>query len=126
MLAFEQLRELAGDYITGHIASERDYMMVAGVPPEVARKLLEEDPFGLEQQQNCSPTMEEMISLCEIHGGTLEGYIIPAESGRADARTTFEGFSIDVNEMTARMLRESLEPDEFDLNDDCQYRFWWT
>jgi len=100
-----------------------DYWSVGGVPPAVARELLN-DEGDMDEYHNSAPTHEEMLEICESHNGTLEGYIIPKESGRNDARVMFDGFTLDTDELSAHRLAVSMHPDEFDQTNNG-WRFWW-
>ena len=105
---------------------KRDYYRIKGVPPRVARAEMLKHPEVIDpnQTQNDSPEMFEMIEATWQYNGTLEGYVIPPESGRDDARVTFDGFTVPVNEYTAKRMRKDYHPDEFDKKPEG-YRFWW-
>lgn len=101
------------------------FWYVENVPPSVAEKLFKGkprlDPMGT---QNYSPTMRRMVSLAEQYNGTLSGYVIPLESGRSDARITFDGFVLKGSDEQMKNLKRTLRPDEFDKINGG-YRFWW-
>jgi hypothetical protein len=105
--------------------ANNNYFHIKNVPPSVAKtwatgKL----KVKLNERQNESPTMKEMIAIAEKYGGTLFGYVIPIESGREDARITFDGLILPVNSVIAQMLNKKYKPNEFDKQSDG-YRFWW-
>jgi len=82
--------------------------------------------LSLKEAQNESPTTEEMISIASKYKGTLEGYVITLNSGRPDARITFDGFTIPVCKSTAYKLKNNLNPSEFDASFKPHgWRFWW-
>lgn len=80
------------------------------------------DPKGT---QNFSPTMKEMVRIAKKYNGKLHGYVVPVESGRDDARITFEGFYIKADPRTALEVSNSTRPDEFDEIKKNIWRFWW-
>jgi len=103
-----------------------DYYRFVGVPPSLAKDLLTGWP-NVEPcyKQNDSPTMRAMVLLAERHKGTLEGYVIPVETGRWDARIVFDGFTITATKEEAERLAWKLKPDEFDEISPGKWRFWW-
>jgi hypothetical protein len=97
-----------------------------GLPPQVALDLAKADPklMGLDDAQNMSPELKEMIEIATKYGGTLEGYAIPRESGREDARISIDGFTLPLKELEALRLQIELRADEFG-EDEGGYRYWW-
>ena len=103
----------------------QEYFNIENVPPDFAMSLSKGSPeFDLDSQQNDSPTMGDMIKIAKEHNGTLEGYVIPTESGRNDARVSFDGFTLAGKTRDMIALREELSPDEFQMV-GSKYRFWW-
>lgn len=103
-----------------------NFFYVHEVPVSKAKEMLGR-PYGVNptETQNNSPIMKDMIGLAEHHNGTLFGYVIPKESGRQDARITFDGVMLKIDDSTAQKLRDKFHPDEFSREDDGRYRFWW-
>lgn len=97
------------DYSRGH-----DYIHFKAMPASVAKKLLTGNPNAdPDDYVNYSPTIRRMVRLAEMHGGTLEGYAIPVESGRDDARIDFDGFSLPVSLAKAqKIIQQERQEDE--------------
>jgi len=78
-------------------------------------------------RQNNSPTMKEMVRIAKQYNGKLHGYVVPVESGRDDARISFEGFYIKAGPRTAIEVSNRTSPDEFDEVEvkTNYWRFWW-
>lgn len=106
-------------------SANSEFFRVVGVPTEVAKTLyFASPPLTPNSRQNDSPKMSKMVKIAEKYNGVLEGYVIPIESKREDARVTFDGFIIKVDEKTALALKKLLKPDEFSPQEKG-YRFWW-
>jgi hypothetical protein len=106
--------------------SLKNFYRVDNVPPKVAKTLLTGQPnVNPEDRQNNSPRMKEMIELAEKNKGLLEGYVVAEESGRPDARISFDGMTIEANERKAKQLKRLLQPDEFDNKGKNKWRMWW-
>lgn len=105
----------------------KDYWAFQGVPAKVMKKLIAENPgvVKMDESQNYSPTEQEMLDIATKYNGTLEGYAIPPESGRADARVMIDGFTLPVSDATAKSLQKQYKPDEFDKTVKGEWRFWW-
>lgn len=104
----------------------KDDFFLSHVPPETAEQLLIGWPnVEPKERQNSSPTMKTMVELAKQYNGTLGGYCIPVESGRSDARISFDTLFLKISREDATKLRRSLKPNEFDLKKDGTYRFWW-
>jgi len=63
--------------------------------------------------------------IAKKYNGKLHGYVVPVESGREDARISFEGFYIKTDPRTAIEVSNSTRPDEFDEIKTNYWRFWW-
>ena len=98
------------------------------VPPQVAEKLMTGYPnVNPEERHNDSPKMKDMVMLAKKYRGSLEGYVVPVESGRPDARITFDGIVLPVSMSTARKLADTFalsKPDEIDKVEGG-IRIWW-
>ncbi len=103
-----------------------NYFGFSGVTPKEAEMWMATHPAVLDpgDAQNMSPTNAEMIEIAKKHRGTLFGYAIPPESGRSDARVSFEGFILPISELQALRLQNDLRADEFDKVRGG-YRYWW-
>ena len=111
--------ELRGHGFSGCISFE-------GLSGDIAKQLLSGRPNAdPEDKQNYSPTMREMVDLALKYEGTLEGYIITVESGREDARITFDGFTIKTSKKEALKLKTKLKPSDFTEIDNTTFQFWW-
>ena len=80
------------------------------------------DPYST---HNLSPMMTEMVRIAKQYNGKLHGYVVPVESGRDDARITFEGFYIKADPRTAIKISNETRPDEFAEIKTNYWRFWW-
>jgi len=119
----KQIVDLLKPYIT-HFNPE-DVSFFERVPPKVARELMTGYPnVDPRDTHNFSPTMREMLELVEEYEGTLRGYIVHTESGRDDARITFDGFCIRCSYKVAFELAVSYRPDEARKEEEGFY-FWW-
>jgi hypothetical protein len=96
------------------------------VTPEMAGLWMSTFPKYLDPEdvQNMSPTMKELVDLARGHGGTLGGYAIPPESGRSDARITFDEMVLPLDELQARRIQDVIRADEFEKVKGG-WRFWW-
>lgn len=117
-------------------ANRLNFFRIEKVPPDVVRKLMTGWPNVMKSdRQNFSPTVTTMVKLCEKYNGTLEGYVIPVESGRDDARISFDGFILNTTVTEAKKVRAMLSkadkrrvghaPDEFSEVKTGFWRFWW-
>jgi|WetSurMetagenome_2_1015567.scaffolds.fasta_scaffold51167_6 hypothetical protein len=105
---------------------DKDYFHIGKVPPEVAEQLYGDWPnLSAEESFNNSPTMKELVDLTKQYNGTLSGYCIPVESGREDARISFDAIYLKCTKEEAQKLKRKYSPDEFDRKADGSYRFWW-
>lgn len=96
------------------------------MPPEVVKKLLSGWPNAdKKDRQNRSPTLKKMLDLASRHNGSLSGYCIPVESGRSDARISFEEFTLHITKQEAMKLKRSLKPDNLTELEKDTYSFWW-
>jgi hypothetical protein len=123
-----EMWEYRYSYGSGQLTADdkKNYFDIQGVPPSVAKSLMTGDPnVDPNDTQNNSPTMAEMVELAEKYNGTLFGYVIPVESGRDDARITFDGVVLPVEEVVGLRLGRDLGADEADLTKDGQFRLWW-
>jgi hypothetical protein len=110
----------------------KDYFHIDGVPLSVVENLIGNKPeFDLLDRQNDSPPHKEMIEILKQHKGSLLcGYVIPATSGRVDARVSFDTILLKADELTARRMamEEISRPDEFDevkIKGKKYFRLWW-
>ncbi len=104
----------------------RSFYRFENVPASTMRKIMNTSPLAdPEDRQNNSPPMRVMINIASNHRGTLEGHVIPVESGRSDARITVEGFTLRTSELKALRLANEFSPDEFDEIKPGFWRFWW-
>jgi hypothetical protein len=74
--------------------------------------------------------MKNMIEIAAKHHGTLEGYVIPVETGRDDARISFDGMTLHLSRDEAQKLYDEFEHTQhhvnhFDEKAKNTYRFWW-
>lgn len=106
-------------------AERANYFRFIGVPGTVARDLLNANPaiVNLHDAQGDSPEMFEMLVIAMRNRGTLEGYVIPPESGRSDARITFDGINIP-DESVAHSIAKKYHPNEFS-KESGGWRLWW-
>jgi hypothetical protein len=112
-------------YSSDQYYARYDYIF-EDLPAKEAKRLLTGWPnVDPKDRQNYSPTMEKMVEIADRYDGTLEGYVITVESGRDDARITFDGFTITADESKARALAKELKPDEFVKVGRKKWRFWW-
>jgi hypothetical protein len=105
----------------------KDFFRIVNVPAFVAKKAFAGDPpLKPEDRQNESPTMKRLVEIAEKHNGKLEGYVIPKESGREDARVTFDGLTLygDDGLLEAAKLKKATHPDEFNVSTEG-IRLWW-
>jgi len=103
----------------------KDVSYFERVPLEIAKELMTGYPnVNPEDRQNYSPTMKRMIEIVEKYGGTLDGYIVHVESGRWDARITFDAFTIRCSYKVAFELVNRLKPDDARKMKEGFY-FWW-
>jgi hypothetical protein len=103
----------------------KDGFRISNVPPEVAEQLYGDWPnLDPEMSFNRSPTMKKLVEVAKQYNGTLEGDVFPVESGRDDARISFDAVYLKCSKEVAQRLRRNLKPDEFDLRKGV-YRFWW-
>ena len=104
----------------------RNFYNIDNVPVGVATKLMTGWPnVDPTSAQNLSPTMKEMVRIAKQYNGKLHGYVVPVESGRDDARISFEGFYIKADPRTAKKISNDTRPDEFDEIKTNYWRFWW-
>ena len=111
-------------------ANLNNFYHIEAVPVKEAEKVVGMK-FGAQPNdtQNMSPKVSDMIKTVKSYGGTLEGYVIPTESGRKDARVSFDGMTLDVSDDMAKVIksefaREGHSVDEFDKVAGG-WRFWW-
>jgi hypothetical protein len=103
-----------------------DYVKIDKVPAKIAKSLPVCYGFiDLEEAQNDSPNMREMIELAVMYNGMLGGYVITTDSERDDAGIIFESLILPITADVAAQLNEELKPDEFSVLDDGSYRLWW-
>ena len=108
----------------GHPQNKTEFFRVDDVPASVAEKaFLGEPKLNPNGRQNDSPTMRSLVKTALEHKATLEGYVIPQESGRDDARVTFDGIVIP-KKAVAYQLKKTTHPDEFGKVKGG-YRLWW-
>jgi hypothetical protein len=109
---------------TGYTRPNNNFFYITGVPPSVAKSWTTGSlKAGLNDRQNNSPTVRTMIALAEKYKGKLDGYVIPIESGRDDARISFDGFHLLVSSVVAKVLKNKYKPDEFSKLPSGYYRF---
>ena len=120
------------------------YYRYENLPASDARKMMTGQPnIDPGDNQNRSPSSEEMVHMATKHHGTLEGYVIPKATGRDDARISIDAFTIRASKEEAMKLQDELrnrkhkeewegetitwteEPDEFDEVRPGYWRFWW-
>lgn len=101
------------------------YFSVNFVPFSVAQNLTEGiTKLDLNESQNESPTMKELLELAKKYNGLLCGYVIPKASKREDYRINFDAIVLPITEIIAKKLKRKLKPDEFDKTKQG-WRFWW-
>lgn len=81
--------------------------------------------IDMKEGQGDSPDNFTMLRIVDLHHGVLEGYVVPPESGRDDARISFTGFTIPASRDNAERMRKMYRPDEFDETTPRHFRFWW-
>jgi len=120
------LTKFRTDFNKKHGENAKEYYRVENVPPKLARTLMTGNPnIDPKETQNESPTMAKMIDYAEKFKGTLEGYVIPPESGRPDARITFDGIILSKMPKDRRTLNILLGADEKMKWGKGKRRFWW-
>ena len=130
-----------------------EHYAFGGVSPETAEALMTGWPnISPDDTQNDSPPASEMVALAKKHNGTLCGYVIPAVSGRDDARIMLDGFTVKASNREAQRIYKEFEsrvdtgivhwkdsagvprserwyssetPDEFEEVKPGIWRFWW-
>ena len=103
-----------------------NYYSISKVPPGVASKLMTGFPnIDPNDTQNNSPMMKDMVKIAKKYKGTLGGYVIPVESGRDDARISFDEFTVKASMRVVMQLRSDVRPDECDEVKKGYWRFWW-
>jgi hypothetical protein len=105
-------------------ALNSSYFSIGNVPAYAAERYIGTKLLHSNDRQNESPTVRRMLDMVKRYDGNLFGYVIPVESGRPDARISFDGFIINVDEQTANRLKNTLHPDEFS-REPSGWRFWW-
>ncbi len=114
------------DLLKSYGEYRKDGFRIRNVPVEVAEKLYGPWPnLNPEESFNNSPKMKKLVELAKQYNGTLEGDVFPVESGRSDARISFDAIYLKCSKEDAQRLRHNLKPNEFDLEKDGTYRFWW-
>lgn len=104
----------------------KNFYNIEKVPPGIASKLMTGHPnINPDETQNDSPTMRDMVKIAKQYKGTLGGYVVPVESGRDDARITFDEFTIKAPLRTVIRLQNDLYPNECDEVKKGYWRFWW-
>ena len=105
---------------------KESFFNFADLPAETAKQLLSAWPnVNPKDRQNSSPTMKKLVETATEYNGTLNGYCIPVESGRDDARITFDAVVLKIDKQTMLKLKRSLKPNNTSLLADGSYRFWW-
>ena len=105
-----------------------DFVRFVRVPAKIAKSL----PVGygyvdLEEKENGSPTMREMIELATMYNGMIEGYVIPlSDKSGNDPKITFDNLILPISADVAAKLNEELKPHGFRVEEDGTYRLWWS
>jgi hypothetical protein len=116
--------------------NEDTYQRFDSKTPDEVRALIEEighdtDTYPLEDSQNSSPTMGEMLRLCELWpGSTLEGYTI--SKPREDYRVSADAIHLFSEKLSLGFVQEVLnlttgadEADIYVANGGYKARIWW-